>query len=223
MFDPMPSDWRAVLAETLRDPRMAALEERVSIERKTQVVYPARQNVFAAFRLTPYASVRAVIIGQDPYPGEGQAEGLAFSVPPGVRIPASLRNILAELAADTGQAAPVTGSLVPWAQHGVLLLNTYLTVRAGEPASHRRYGWQLLTGAVIQAVNAKPGPVAFLLWGAAAQAQGRSIDRARHVVMKSAHPSPLSAYRGFIGNAPFRRANEELVARGASPIDWRLP
>ena len=144
MFDPMPSDWRAVLAETLRDPRMAALEERVSIERKTQVVYPARQNVFAAFRLTPYASVRAVIIGQDPYPGEGQAEGLAFSVPPGVRIPASLRNILAELAADTGQAAPVTGSLVPWAQHGVLLLNTYLTVRAGEPASHRRYGWQLL-------------------------------------------------------------------------------
>ncbi len=222
MFDPMPSDWRAVLAETLRDPRMAALEERVSIERKTQVVYPAGQNVFAAFRLTPYASVRAVIIGQDPYLERDKLKVWRF---PSRRV--SHTGVVAKHPCGARcrhrTSCSCDGSLVPWAQHGVLLLNTYLTVRAGEPASHRRYGWQLLTGAVIQAVNAKPGPVAFLLWGAAAQAQGRSIDRARHVVMKSAHPSPLSAYRGFIGNAPFRRANEELVARGASPIDWRLP
>jgi uracil-DNA glycosylase len=223
MFASIPADWRGVLAQTLIDPRATALGERVSSERVTHDVFPEEADVFAAFRLTPFHSVRAVIIGQDPYHGPGQADGLAFSVPAGVPTPPSLRNILSELARDLEQPIPTTGSLAPWAQHGVLLLNTALTVRRGEPASHSKYGWHLLCAAIIKAVNAKPGPVVFLLWGAHARAQGRSIDRSRHIVIEAVHPSPLSAYRGFVGSAPFRRANEELVRRGATPIDWRLP
>ncbi|HEY5435676.1 MAG TPA: uracil-DNA glycosylase [Candidatus Limnocylindrales bacterium] len=225
MLESIPPGWRSVLSEALADPAVLSLDAYVSRERAEHEVYPAAEDVFAALSMTPYASVRAVIIGQDPYHGPEQAHGLAFSVPPGIRTPPSLRNILAELEHDLGRPMPPGGSLVPWASHGVLLLNTILTVRRGEPGSHAHRGWELLTGGALQAVNAKPGPVVFLLWGERAQAQGRLIDRHRHVVIESAHPSPLSARRGprpFIGSAPFRRANEELVSRGNPTIDWDL-
>jgi uracil-DNA glycosylase len=202
-----------------------SLEAYVARERAEHEVYPAAEDVFAALRLTPYASVRAVIIGQDPYHGPCQAHGLAFSVPSGIPPPPSLRNILKELERDPGRPMPGGGSLVPWAQRGVLLLNTVLTVRGGEPRSHAHHGWERLTGAIIRAVNAKPGPIVFLLWGARARAQCRSVDGQRHVVIESAHPSPLSAPRGlkpFIGSAPFLHANEELARRGQPVIDWDL-
>jgi uracil-DNA glycosylase len=222
VLESIPPDWRSVLAKTLADPALLSLEDFIAGERAAHDVYPTAEDVFAALRLTPYASVRAVIIGQDPYHGPGQAHGLAFSVPPGVPPPPSLRNILAELGRDLGRPMLDEGSLVPWAQRGVLLLNTVLTVRGGEPGSHAGHGWEQLTAAIVQAVNAKPGPVVFLLWGARARAQRCSIDGLRHVFIESAHPSPLSARRGFFGSAPFRRANEELTRREQPAIDWDL-
>jgi uracil-DNA glycosylase len=225
VLESIPPDWRSVLAETLADPKMLELEDYVARQRAEYDVYPAAEDVFAALRLTRYASVRAVIIGQDPYHGPCQAHGLAFSVPLGVRPPPSLRNILVELGRDLGRPMPAGGSLVPWAQHGVLLLNTVLTVRAGEAGSHADHGWEQLTAGIVRAVDEKPGPIVFLLWGARARAQGRSIDRLRHVVIDSAHPSPQSGRRGlipFIDRAPFRRANEELAKRGEPAIDWDL-
>jgi uracil-DNA glycosylase len=225
VFESIPPNWRTLLTEPLADPRVLSLEEYVASERAEHEVYPATEHVFAALELTPYATVRAVILGQDPYHEAGQAQGLAFSVPPGVRPPPSLRNILAELEHDLGRPLPAGGSLVPWARHGVLLLNAVLTVRAGTADSHANRGWERLTGAIVQAVNAKAGPVVFLLWGARARAQGRSIDRHRHVVIESAHPSPRSASRGvdpFVGSAPFHRANEELARRGQPPVNWDL-
>jgi uracil-DNA glycosylase len=225
VLESIPPSWRSVLTEVLADPAVLSLDAYVARERAEHEVYPAAEDVFAALCLTHYASVRAVIIGQDPYHGPCQAHGLAFSVPQGVPLPPSLRNILAELERDVARSMVSSVSLVPWAQHGVLLLNTVLTVRVGEPGSHAHRGWERLTGAIIQAVNAKPGPIVFLLWGARARAQRRSIDGLRHVVIESAHPSPLSARRGlspFIGSSPFRRANEELTRRGQPIIDWDL-
>jgi uracil-DNA glycosylase len=201
---------------------MITLETFIADERAAHDVYPPADDVFAALRLTPLAAVRAVIIGQDPYHGAGQAHGLAFSVPAGIARPPSLRNILAELGRDLKQPAADSGSLIPWAEHGVLLLNTVLTVRAGKPNSHACRGWEQLTGAIVQAVNATPGPIVFLLWGARARRQGLSIDRRRHVVIEAAHPSPLSAHRGFIGSAPFEKASDELARRGQPAINWDL-
>jgi uracil-DNA glycosylase len=225
VFESIPPDWRTLLAATLADPGVLSLEGFVASERAEHQVYPPTEQVFLALQLTPYASVRAVILGQDPYHEPGQAHGLAFSVPPGVCPPLSLRNILAELEDDLGRPMPAGGSLVPWARHGVLLLNTVLTVRAGKAGSHANRGWELLTEAIVQAVNAKPGPTVFLLWGARARAHRASIDTPRHVVIESSHPSPLSARRGlipFVGSAPFRRANEELAKLKQPPIRWDL-
>ena len=207
MLASIPANWRSILAEALADPRMESLDDCVAVERSTYEVYPEDADVFRALRLTPFDSVRAVIIGQDPYHRPGQADGLAFSVPRGVPLPPSLRNILAEYSRDLGRPLPATGSLVPWAERGVLLLNTFLTVRRGEPVSHAKCGWPLLTGAVVQAVNDKPGPVVFLLWGARAQELARNVDEERHIVLRSGHPSPLSARRGFNGSRPFAAAN----------------
>jgi uracil-DNA glycosylase len=228
MIKQIPPDWRAILAAPLAEDWFAEVGAFVVRERAEHSVYPPAADVFAALRLTPFDSVRAVILGQDPYHQPGRAHGLAFSVPPGVKLPGSLRNILAEWARDLGRPIPTGGSLVPWAQHGVLLLNTVLTVRRGEPRSHVNQRWERFTEAVVATVAAKPDTVVFLLWGAHAQRFRSLINETRHVVLDASHPSPLSARRPcgdappFLGSAPFRRANEELARRGQPPIDWEL-
>lgn len=219
----IPADWQVALGAAASPEALDPIAAFVAEQRALGSVFPDREHVFAALAATTYAAVRAVILGQDPYPAAGHAEGLAFSVPDDVRpLPPSLRNILAELHADLGFVLPDGGSLAPWARHGVLLLNTVLTVREGGPGSHRGQGWEALTDAIVAAVVAKDEPVAFLLWGKHAQVKGRLINERRHVVLRAAHPSPLSARRGFLGTRPFSTANRELVRRGALPVDWGL-
>jgi uracil-DNA glycosylase len=185
-------------------------------------VYPAHEHVFAALHLTPYALTRVLILGQDPYHGPRQAHGLCFSVPVGTAIPPSLVNIHRELADDVGVPVPDHGNLEAWARQGVLLLNATLTVRAGQAGSHQNKGWETFTDEVITAVNAKPEHVVFILWGSYARRKRALIDTARHTVIESPHPSPLSAHNGFFGSRPFSRANAALVAHGQQPIDWTL-
>jgi uracil-DNA glycosylase len=223
LIDGIPADWREVLAAAIEDPCFEHLEAFLGDERaRTDIeIYPPESQVFNALHLTPLASVRAVILGQDPYHGKGQAHGLAFSVPTGKKRPPSLRNILAEWQADLDLGPAASGSLEPWARHGVLLLNAVMTVREGRANSHQGLGWEPFTDAIISAVNARPEPVAFLLWGQPARRKVPLIE-ARHVVIESSHPSPLSATRGslpFRGSRPFSRANAEL---GRRAIDWRL-
>ncbi|MBN1206138.1 MAG: uracil-DNA glycosylase [Myxococcaceae bacterium] len=222
MRESLPEDWREVLSEALEAPSFKELERFVARERREHTVYPSEEELFSAFRLTPYERVRVLLLGQDPYHGPGQAHGLAFSVRPGVPLPRSLVNIFKELESDVGLPPPASGSLVPWARQGVLLLNAVLTVRDGEPNSHEGHGWEEFTDAVIRAVGAKPEPVVFLLWGAYARKKKKLIDTRRHVVVESAHPSPLSASNGFFGSRPFSQINAALEARGQAPIDWRL-
>jgi uracil-DNA glycosylase len=216
------TDWNPILRAELGEAYWASLQEFVAAERARAPVYPPHDEVFAALHLTPYESVKVVILGQDPYHGAGQAHGLCFSVRPGVALPPSLRNIYKELHDDLGLDPPADGDLTAWARQGVLLLNTTLTVRAGAAASHQGKGWETFTDQVIRAVNDKPERVVFILWGAAARKKKALIDRTRHVVIESAHPSPLSASAGFFGSRPFSRANEALVAAGRTPVDWRL-
>ncbi|MEO5679435.1 MAG: uracil-DNA glycosylase [Acidimicrobiales bacterium] len=218
----MKTDWSPVLGAELAKPYWADLQAFVAGERRQHPVYPCEGEVFAALHLTPRRGTKVVILGQDPYHGPGQAHGLAFSVMPGVPAPPSLRNIFSELEADLGVPRPSNGSLEPWARQGVLLLNTTLTVRGGAAASHQRRGWERFTDEVIKAVNAKPERVVFVLWGAAARRKRALVDQDRHVVLESAHPSPLSATGGFFGSRPFSRANAALAAVGREPVDWRL-
>jgi uracil-DNA glycosylase len=227
LIDEIPDDWRAALADPIDTPTFRRLIDVLAAERARTdtAIYPPEPLVFNALRLTPLDSVRAVILGQDPYHGEGQAHGLAFSVPAGVKPPPSLGNILAEWESDTDLAPARSGSLEPWARHGVLLLNTVLTVRRGSANSHRRIGWTDFTDAIVRAVAARQDPVAFLLWGRPAQRKRPFIDEPPHLVIASNHPSPLSANRApvrFVGSKPFSRANEGLVALGQDPIDWNL-
>ena len=217
------TDWNPLLRGELAKPYWAELQVFVADERARHQVFPPADEVFAALHQTPYAEVKALILGQDPYHGAGQAHGLCFSVRPGVAIPPSLRNVYAELEADVGIAAPNHGCLDAWTGQGVLLLNTTLTVRAHQAASHQRHGWETFTDEVIRAVNAKDERVVFILWGAAARKKKALIDQSRHTVIESAHPSPLSAHSGFLGSRPFSRTNEALEAAGRPPIDWRLP
>jgi uracil-DNA glycosylase len=185
-------------------------------------VYPPAGQVFAALELTSPQSVRVVILGQDPYPGVGQANGLAFSVAPGVAIPGSLRNILRSLSPDLAYHKPASGSLEPWARQGVLLLNTVLTVKAGHPGSHDGLGWQSFTDAVIEVVNDSRDPVVLLLWGKRAQRKAGLVTGAHHVVLMTSHPSPLSVRHGFLRDRPLLAANEALRRAGRPAIDWRL-
>ena len=217
----LPADWASVLQDELRQPYFSELQEFVSQERRTGTVFPAAENVFRAFELTPLNSLRVLILGQDPYHDDGQAHGLSFSVLPGVRHPPSLRNIFAELQTDLGIPPARHGCLEAWAQQGVLLLNTVLTVRAHEANSHQKKGWERFTDRVIQEANRRPS-VAFILWGKPAQKKAEFLDD-RHCVIQSAHPSPLSARRGFFGSRPFSTVNEFLERSGQLPIDWTLP
>src|SRR3954447_12308589 len=204
------TDWNPILRAELDAPYFKELQRFVASERGRQRVYPPHDDVFAALHLTPYESVKVLILGQDPYHGPGQAHGLCFSVRPGVVIPPSLRNIYTELRSDLGIEPPRHGTLTAWARQGVLLLNTSLTVRGSEAASHQGRGWETFTDEVIKAVDAKPERVVFILWGAAARRKKAVFGTSRHVVVESPHPSPLSAHNGFFGSQPFSRANAAL-------------
>ena len=216
------TDWNPLLRGEFDQPYWAELQRFVREERARVPVYPPHDQVFAALHLTSYASTRVMILGQDPYHGPGQAHGLAFSVRDGVRVPPSLANIHKELHGDLGLPVPNHGNLEAWARQGVLLLNTTLTVRGGQAASHQGKGWETFTDRVIRVVDAKPEHVVFILWGGHARKKKTLIDRDRHTILESPHPSPLSAHNGFLGSRPFSRANEALQAHGQTPIDWSL-
>ena len=217
------TDWNPVLRAEFDRPYWTELQAFVHDERRRHPVHPPHDEVFAALHLTPLASTRVVILGQDPYHGPGQAHGLCFSVRRGVAVPPSLRNMLQELRDDLGCAPPAHGNLEHWARQGVLLLNTTLTVRGGAAASHQGHGWETFTDRVIATVSDKPTRVVFLLWGAASRRKRDLIDASRHVIIESAHPSPLSAHNGFFGSRPFSRTNEALRESGQEPIDWAIP
>lgn len=216
------TDWNPILRGEFAKPYWQELQGFVRAERAAATIYPPHDDVFAALHLTPYAGTRVLILGQDPYHGPGQAHGLCFSVRRGVRVPPSLANIHRELHDDLGLPVPDHGNLEAWAREGVLLLNATLTVRAGQAGSHQGKGWETFTDEVIAAVNAKPEHVVFVLWGGYARKKRTLIDRDRHTILESAHPSPLSAHHGFFGSKPFSRANAALVAHGQPPIDWTL-
>jgi uracil-DNA glycosylase len=216
--------WLEPLQKEFDAPYMAALKNFLVAEKeKGTRIFPKGSEWFHALDSTPLDQVRVVIIGQDPYHGEGQAHGLCFSVREGVRLPPSLINIYKELKSDLGIDPPRHGELESWAKQGVLLLNAVLTVEAGRAASHQGKGWEQFTDAVIREVNALPRPVVFILWGSYAQRKASFVDETKHCVIKSAHPSPLSAHNGFFGSKPFSRANAFLQRHGEQPIDWRLP
>ncbi len=218
----LPPSWRAALNDALDAPATHELRAFIAAERAQHTVFPPTRDLFAAFWHTPLERVRVVILGQDPYHGDGQAHGLCFSVPRGVPPPPSLQNIHRELDRSLGLPRPSHGDLTPWAERGVLLLNTVLTVRAHAPNSHRGRGWEDFTDRVIDVLNARDGLV-FLLWGAPAAQKAARVDTKRHLVLRAPHPSPLSAHRGFLGCDHFRKTNDWLTSRGAPPVDWRLP
>jgi uracil-DNA glycosylase len=216
--------WRKALQGEFDAPYMQALRAFLLAERDSgKVICPKGSEWFAALDLTPLDNVRAVILGQDPYHGEDQAHGLCFSVRSGVRPPPSLVNIYKEMQTDLGLPPPRHGNLQSWAEQGVLLLNSVLTVEAGHAAAHQGKGWEQFTDAIIRLLNARQQPIVFILWGAYAQRKGALIDRSRHQVIASVHPSPLSAHNGFFGSKPFSRANEFLRKTGQAEIDWALP
>lgn len=216
--------WKAPLLPEFNEPYMAALKSFLASEKAAgKMIYPKANEWFRALDLTPLDRVRVVILGQDPYHGPGQAHGLCFSVPPGVRPPPSLLNIFKELESDLGLPRPRHGFLESWASQGVLLLNSVLTVEAAQAASHAKKGWERFTDAVIRLVNDRPEPVVFMLWGAYAQKKAAFVDPSRHLILRAAHPSPLSAHNGFLGCKHFSAANAFLQSKGVTPIDWSLP
>ncbi|MCJ8011330.1 uracil-DNA glycosylase [Paenibacillus sp. KQZ6P-2] len=217
------NDWDEQLKEEVEKPYFNDLRYALAKEYKLHTVYPAKDNLFQALKLTSYEHTKVVILGQDPYHGPGQAHGLSFSVLPGVRIPPSLSNIYKELHSDLGVPIPNNGYLVHWAKQGVLLLNTVLTVREGQANSHKGLGWERFTDAVIEKLNERDKPMLFILWGSHAQKKGAFIDRKKHLVLESVHPSPLSVHRGFFGSRPFSRTNAFLESHNMEPIDWTIP
>ncbi len=215
-------DWDEILEPEFQKPYFKALWEQVEAEYERGPVYPAKENIFNALCSTPYHKVKILLLGQDPYHGPGQAHGLAFSVQPGTAFPPSLQNIFKEIRQDLGLPFPETGCLSPWAEQGVLLLNTVLTVREGEANSHKKLGWTTFTDSVISALDRREDPVIFLLWGANAKEKLPLITNSRHYILSAPHPSPLSASRGFFGCRHFSKANTILERLGKEPIDWQL-
>lgn len=222
MKELLTNDWEPILKAEFNKPYFIQMGEFLAKEYAEQVVYPGKAEIFNALNMTSFEDVKVVILGQDPYHGPNQAHGLSFSVQPGVKIPPSLRNIYQELHSDLGLLIPNHGHLVKWAEQGVLMLNTVLTVRAGEANSHQGIGWEQFTERVIESLNEKSDPVVYFLWGASAQKKERLIDTSKHLVIKSPHPSPLSSYRGFFGSKPFSQANQHLEQAGLKPIDWQI-
>ncbi len=219
----LPPSWKTQLAAELQQPYFAELSRFVDDQRERHTIYPPEEDVFNAFEAVPYDRVKVLLLGQDPYHGLEQAHGLCFSVRPHLkRLPPSLANIYKELHSDLGVGIPAHGCLDHWAKQGVLMLNTVLTVRAGKPMSHRNRGWETFTDAVIRKLSEKSCPVVFVLWGGPAQKKIGLIDSARHTVVKSVHPSPLSAHNGFFGSRPFSKINVALRGSGEAEIDWQI-
>lgn len=220
----LESSWKSALAGEFEAPYMEQLRQFLRSEKANgKRIFPPGSEIFNALNSTPLTKVKVVIIGQDPYHGPGQAHGLCFSVKPGVAVPPSLQNIYKELQADVGFQIPDHGCLSSWAEQGVLLLNATLTVEAGRAGSHQDKGWEAFTDRIIEVLNEQRQGLVFILWGSYAQKKGAGIDRQRHLVLKSPHPSPLSASRGFFGNHHFSRANEYLQKQGIEPVNWQLP
>ncbi len=219
----LPPSWMALLSAELDEPYMKSLFDFIVDERSNlKNVYPAQEKIFNAFNLTSIESLKVVILGQDPYHGKGQAHGLSFSVEKGVKVPPSLGNIYKELNRDLSCIIPSSGDLTPWAEQGVLLLNSVLTVEQGLAASHRNKGWEKFTDQVINQINQHCENIVFMLWGAYAQKKGKSINQNRHLVLKAMHPSPLAAHRGFFGCRHFSQANKYLLNEGLSQINWQI-
>lgn len=218
----LPASWHAAVGNELTKPYYEKLVAFLGAERAAKTVFPPEQEVFRALELVPFDAVRVLILGQDPYHDDGQAHGLCFSVRPPTKPPPSLRNIFKELESDLGIPAPNHGDLTAWAQRGVLLLNTVLTVEAHKAASHAGKGWEIFTDAIIKALNARPDPLVFCLWGGHARKKVALIDQQRHAVIQGAHPSPLSQKK-FFGSRPFSAINAALAVQNQPPIDWKLP
>ena len=216
------NDWLEPLKPEFGKPYYAQLFSFVQNQSPTSQIYPPSDDIFNDCHLTPLHEVKVVILGQDPYHNDGQAHGLCFSVKPDVEIPPSLVNIYQELHDDLGCYIPNNGNLVNWAQQGVLLLNTVLTVRAHQANSHRGMGWEQFTDAAIRVLNEQDRPIVFILWGSPAQKKAQMLNNPKHLILKAPHPSPLSAYRGFFGSRPFSKTNEFLVKNGLEPIDWQI-
>lgn len=216
------NDWLEPLSSEFKKPYYASLYRFVNEEYDHYTIYPKKQDVFAAYSMTPLAKVKVLILGQDPYHEPNQAHGLSFSVNPGIDIPPSLENIYKELHDDIGFEIPDSGCLVKWAKQGVMLLNTVLTVRAHLANSHRGKGWEQFTDATIAALNRQDRPIVYMLWGRPARQKAPMLNNPKHLVLEAAHPSPLSAYKGFFGCRHFSRANDFLVANGEKPIDWQI-
>lgn len=216
------NDWDIILKEEFAKDYFQELLTYIKKEYQTKTIYPKQTEIFKAFRNTSYQDIKVVILGQDPYHGVNQAEGLSFSVKIGVQKPPSLQNIFKELQDDLGCPIPSNGSLVPWTEEGVLLLNTVLTVEANKPASHKNLGWERFTDEVIKEINKKETPVVFILWGSFARSKKSLITNPIHYIIESAHPSPFSAYNGFFGSKPFSKANHFLESKGIKPIHWEI-
>ncbi|WP_173916357.1 uracil-DNA glycosylase [Halobacillus sp. Marseille-Q1614] len=216
------NDWSDVLQAEMEKPYYLALREELKKEYAAEKIFPDMYDIFAAFHHTSFEETKVVIIGQDPYHGDGQAHGLSFSVQKGVALPPSLKNIYKELEDDLGIRPPSHGNLTSWAKQGVLLLNNVLTVRAHQAHSHRNLGWERFTDQVIHLLNERERPVVFMLWGKPAQKKASAVDTSKHCVIQSAHPSPLAAYKGFFGSRPFSKANQFLQEQGEEPVDWAI-
>lgn len=216
----LEASWQEMLKDEFSKPYFEQLMEFVKDEYKNHIVFPPSKLIFSAFEHTPFTQTKVVILGQDPYHGIGQAHGLSFSVNDGVDFPPSLYNIFKEMKTDLGKSAPFSGNLNNWASQGVLMLNATLTVRANTPGSHQNKGWEQFTDAVIQKINDQKSNVVFILWGKFAQKKGSFINKNKHYVIESAHPSPLSAYQGFYGSRPFSKTNEFLKSKNIEEIDW---
>lgn len=214
--------WDKILEEEYKKDYLINMLKTLQIEYRTKTIFPPKQDVFKALRLTEYDNIKIVILGQDPYHGTGEAEGLSFSVQDGIRKPPSLRNIFKELKDDLGYDEPESGSLIKWAKEGVLLLNSLLTVEKDQPLSHKKLGWETFTDEIIKKINEKETPVVFILWGAYARSKKVYITNPNHFIIESAHPSPFSARNGFFGSKPFSKANNFLISKKISPVNFKL-